>query len=253
MKPTKSLLILTAALGVAMTAGVAQADDRRFAYNYEVTTMPQGAWEFENWMTWSHYGSKERFDFRHEIEYGLTNDLQIALYLADWRYEDLDGGGSDADYRNTAIEVIYNLTDPVNDAIGSALYGEVKLGDEKFALEGKLLLQKDFGPLSVVYNFTLESEWEGEDLSSLDEKKGEIKNSAGVSYQLSPQFFVGAEILHEFEIEDWSERGDDSLFIGPNASFRKGSFFLTAAALFEVLDTEGAAESQLRILAGINF
>ena len=250
---------LTAFLGLLILAAAipgvpdARADQRRFAYSYEATTMPKGMWEFENWFTWKHYGHKDRFDFRHEIEYGITDRLQIALYLADWRHEEFEDGGSKTRYRNTAVEVIYNLTDPINDPLGTALYGEVKLGDQKFALEGKLLAQKDLGPWSLIYNFTIESEWEGDDLGHLDEVKGEFKNSAGISYQLAPSFFLGAEILHEFELEDWKHRGPHSLFVGPNLSYRKGPFFVTVAGLIETLDADGAAESQLRALVGINF
>lgn len=215
--------------------------------------MPKGAWEFEHWMTWKSYDDKDRFDFRHELEYGVTDRFQLALYLIDWRYEDFEDGGSETTYQNTAIEAIYNLTDPVTSLLGSALYGEVKLGDKKFAMEGKVLLQKDWGPLSAVYNFTLEAEWEGDGLDSLNEKKGEIKNSAGLSYQITPSFLVGVEALHEFEIDDWDERGDDAVYVGPNISFRKGSFFATAAWLGQATSVGGEADHQLRVLVGINF
>lgn len=44
--------------------------DRRFVYSYETIGLPQGQWEVEQWMTWKSYGNKDRFDFRHELEYG---------------------------------------------------------------------------------------------------------------------------------------------------------------------------------------
>ncbi len=255
--PTRSAFDRTAlitAAGLAFSLADSDAGSRRFAYSYEVTTAPQGLLELENWVTWKHSDDRDRFEFRHEIEYGLTDKLQIALYLADWRYDDFSDDREDkAEYRNSAIEVIYNLSDPVNDLLGSALYGEVQLGPEKVELEGKILLQKNFGPFAAVYNFTLEAEWEGEDLDNLDERKGVIENSVGLNYQFSPKFFVGVEALHEFEIEDWETRGDDAVYVGPNVSFRTGNFFATAAALFQATDLESEPDSQVRLIVGFDF
>ena len=142
---------------------------------------------------------------------------------------------------------------PSTDFIGSALYGEVLLGPEKFALEGKLLLQKNFGPLALVYNFVLEAEWEGESLSALDERVGVIENTLGASWQVSPSFFVGVEALHEVEFADWEEAGDNVFYAGPNASFRKGNLFATAAGLFQLGDVEGEPDAQVRLIVGLHF
>ncbi|MFM7180979.1 MAG: hypothetical protein ACKO2G_05890 [Verrucomicrobiales bacterium] len=105
----------------------------------------------------------------------------------------------------------------------------------------------------AIYNFIVEAEWEGESLSSLDEKVGVWENSFGLSYQINPSFLVGIEALHEVEFEDWEDAGDHIFSVGPNVSYRKDQFFATAACLFEVTDVDGEPESQLRVLAGINF
>ena len=55
------------------------ADNRRYTYIYETTTMPKGMWEYEQWFTWSGYDDKDRFDFRHEIEYGVTDRFQLSV------------------------------------------------------------------------------------------------------------------------------------------------------------------------------
>ncbi len=243
----------SAALVFAAMLSTARADERAFAYNYEVTTMPKGSLEYEQWVTWKNYDDRDRFEFRHEFEYGLTDNLQVALYVADWRYDNFEDGEDIATYQDTAVEFIYNLSDPIEDFIGSAIYGEIKLGDTKFVLEPKLLLQKNFGPLMAVYNFTLEAEWEGDGLDSLDENKGEIKNSAGLAYQISPKLVVGAELLHEFELEEWEEKSDDALYLGPTVSYRNKSFWITAAALFQVTGLDSEPDNQIRMLAGWNF
>jgi hypothetical protein len=238
------------ALGLLTTAS---ASDRRFSYSYETTGMPKGAWEYEQWATWKTYDNKDRFDFRHEIEYGITDTLTLDIYLANWRYEDVEGEGGDADYKSSGFALRQQLTDPNKAFLGTALYGEVLVGDEEVVLEGKILLQKNFGPLIAVYNLVVEAEWEGEDLGDLDESVGVWENTFGLSYQVNPNFFVGVEALHEIEFEEWSDAGDHVFYAGPNVSFRKGNVFATVAGLFQVTDVDGEPDAQVRVIAGITF
>ena len=130
------------------------------------------------------------------------------------------------------------------------LNGEFKIGPDVFALEGKLLLQKNFGPLALVYNFVLEAEWEGE---NYDEEIGVIENTLGVSYQITPQFFIGAEAVHGVEFEGWQDASEHVISAGPNFSFRKGSFFTTVTGLFQLSDVSGEPDAQIRVIAGFHF
>jgi hypothetical protein len=242
-----------ALLALGLLATNADANERRFAYSYETYGMPQGTWEYEQWATWKSYDNKDRFDFRHEFEYGITDTLTLDIYLANWRYEDVEGEGGEADYKSSGFSLRQQLTDANKSVLGSALYGEVLVGDEEVKLEGKLLLQKNFGPLVAVYNLILEAEWEGEDLGDLDETTGVLENTFGLSYQVNPSFFVGVEALHEIEFAEWSDAGDHVFYAGPNLSFRKGNVFATLAGLFQVTDVDGEPEAQLRVIAGITF
>ena len=245
-------LLASALAGVLLaTAGTASAGQRKFAYSYETLTAPVGSVEFENWVTWKHTGGDGRvdqFDFRHEFEFGVTDRLQIGLYVADWSLTDRR-----ASYLHSGVEVIYNLTNPTTDFIGSALYGEVLVGDHSIELEGKLLLQKNFGPVTLVYNAIIEAEWEGETLKHLDERSGEFAQTLGVSYQVSPNFNIGAELLHEVALPEWRAEGKSVVFAGPNASFRAGRFFATVAGLFRVSDHDEEPDVQTRVIFGVDF
>ena len=245
-------LLASALAGVLLaTAGTASAGQRKFAYSYETLTAPVGSVEFENWVTWKHTGGDGRvdqFDFRHEFEFGVTDRLQIGLYVADWSLTDRR-----ASYQHSGVEVIYNLTNPTTDFIGSALYGEVLVGDHSIELEGKLLLQKNFGPVTLVYNAIIEAEWEGETLKHLDERSGEFAQTLGVSYQVSPNFNIGAELLHEVALPEWRAEGKSVVFAGPNASFRAGRFFATVAGLFRVSDHDEEPDVQTRVIFGVDF
>jgi len=234
---------------------MAHAGDRRFAFLYEATTTPPGTVEYEQFVTWKKSKKTDsdfdRFDFRHEIEFGLTDHLQMGIYLADWRYQDGGSVRNDrAQYRDTAVELIYNLSNPTTDPLGMALYGEVKFGDELAELEGKFIAQKNIGPWTIAYNATIEAEWEG---TEYDEDKGEFEQTFGVSYQLSPHFLMGAELLHEVEFDDWEHTGRNVMYLGPNFSYRSKGWFVTAAPLFQISDVDGEADFLTRVIVGIEF
>jgi len=238
--------ILSGAVVLALAAGLSggSAAERRFVYSYEAMTYAPGSLELENYVTWRD-GDSDRIDFRHEIEWAVSERLQLGFYLVDWRlYE-----GEGAEYHDTAIEAIYNLTNPNTDFIGSSIYGEVKFAHEFLELETKLILQKNWGPVSLVYNATLEAEWEDDDLET---RKGEVAHSLGLSYMVSPKFAAGMEMLSEVEFEDWGSAGPHALYFGPNASYRMDRHWLTAAALWEMTETD-EPDFQLRAIWGIHF
>lgn len=257
MNLLKSFLSKAAATTLIAAATLnADAGERRFTYSYEADTTPPGIVEYEQFVTWKaskqNDSAYDQIEFRHEIEFGLTDKLQMGIYVADWRYTDGRSVSNDgARYRATAIEFIYNLTDPVTDPIGSALYGEVKVGDEVFELEGKVILQKNIGEFVFVYNAIIEAEWESKDYS---DDKGVFEQTFGISYEVTPQLLVGVEALHEVEFDDWDATGPNIFYVGPNVAWRsKENFWITMTPLFQITDIEGEPEYQTRFIFGFNF
>lgn len=233
----------------------AEEEGRRFTYVYEATTEEPGEVESENWITWGTSARDERgfnsLEFRHEIEFGVTDHLQIGLYLADWGYrEDPKANEHGFRYQSSALEVIYNLTNPTTDLLGLALYGEVRGGPEELELESKVILQKDFGRFVIAYNGTLEAKWEGD---RLDEKAGEIAQSVGVSYEISPAWLVGAELLHEIDLPNWSEMADSVVYGGPNVSYRHGNWWVTVTPLVQLTNVSSEVDVQTRLIVGVEF
>jgi len=244
----KTSVFLAATLFAAL-ATASHAIDRRFAYSYETTTQPKGLLEYEQWFTWEHSNGGDKYKFRHEFEYGLTDRLQLGVYLFDWEHEREDAESSTL-WEGTGFELIYNLSDPTRDFIGSALYAEFLMSDQELELEAKLLLQKNIGPFALVYNGVLEAEWE----DGYEKDVGVLGSTAGISYQIRPNFLVGVEATHEVELDGWSDAGDHAVFVGPNLSLRtKGGFWITVAGLFQATDSGDAPETKLRVLAGFHF
>ena len=226
---------------------------RHFTYLYEATTSAPGSIELENWLTWQRTNDPERadqLDFRHEVEFGVTDKFQVSVYLADWFYKN-DQAGSGFSYSDSAIELIYNSTNPVVDPAGVSIYGEIRAGDRLVELESKLIAQKNFGPLILAYNATLEAVWEGTDLA---ERKGEFSQALGASYEISPRISVGVELLHEFVFPEWRDAQTiRNLFVGPNVSYRRGNWFVTVTALAQTTDTTDEPDFQVRTVFGIGL
>lgn len=238
---------------LAALANSAEAGSRRFTYSYETTTMSKGAMELESWVTWKTDKASdpdfERFDIRHEFEYGVTDRLQLAFYFADWRYEENATESGKTEFRDIAVEAIYNLTDPNTTPFGSAVYGEIKGSDDFIELESKFLLQKNLGQWMFVYNVGGEIKWEND----YQDDEAELFQSAGVSYQINPAWSTGLEVVHEIAVPDVDTIGDSAVYLGPNASWRHGNFFVTATGLWQVTSLAGEPDFQLRTIFGFDF
>jgi hypothetical protein len=232
-----------------------KADERRFTLVYEAATLGKGVVEVENWATWK-TGPKDdrsfnRVEFRHEIETGITDRFQLAVYAADWHGEwghSVDHGGWK--YDDTAVEGIYRLVDPGTHFLGVAVYGEAQLGDQRAALESKLILQKNIGKLELAYNLSLEAVWEGK---GYHDQAGEVSQALGASYEIRPSLLVGAELLHEIDLPDWHTGGTQSVYVGPNASYRWGRWWITATPQVQVTRNRGEPDFQMRVILGVSF
>ena len=239
-KRALSILLLSILPAISAFAGV-----RHFTFLYEAPTSPPGSVELENAVTWAHGGNWNDVFIREELEIGITDRFQLGIYPLDWSHQS-DGGFH---YNGGAVELIYNLSNPVIDPVGISLYEEISVARQHFESESKLIAQKNFGRWIFDYNATLEAEWEDRHLA---EETGEFQQALSASYEISPRLSVGLEFLHEFVLPDWSDRVTN-VFIGPNVSYRRDQWFVTATALAQATDTSDEADFQLRTIFGIGF
>src|SRR2546428_1781 len=181
-------------LFLALPAMCAFAGIRHFTFLYEAPTSPPGSVELENTISWAHGAGWNNVSFREELEIGITCRLQLGIYPLDWSRHS-DGG---FEYNGSAVELIYNLSNPVVDPVGISLYQEISVARQHFESESKLIAQKNFGRWIVDYNATLEAEWEDRHLGK---KNGELQQALGASYEISPRLSVGLEFLHEFVLK----------------------------------------------------
>ncbi len=227
-------------LAVVATAGVisnAAANERHFTYAYESAVLAPGAREVELWTTLrtGRHDFYSAFENRAEFEVGLTNRLQTSFYL-NWHStaeEDTSVTPSvitkESSFDGISSEWKYKMSDPVADRIGSALYGEVSLGNEEIELETKLILDKRIGKNLFAYNLTGEFEWEREP-DEIEYEKTVLENTLSFTHFFKPQFAGGLEL----ESRTQDEPAHSALFLGPVVSYTTDQWWVAFTALTQL-------------------
>jgi len=232
---------------LSIFAASAGAGVRHFTFLYEAPTSPPGSVELENTVTWAHGSNWNDLFLREELEIGINDRFQLGIYPLDWSHRSEDG----YHYDGGAVELIYNLSNPVINPVGISLYEEISVARRHFEMESKLIAQKNFGRWIFDYNATLEAEWEDQ---HLEEETGEFQQALGASYEISPRLSVGLEFLHEFVFPEWRDDGKiRNVFVGPNVSYRQGNWFVTTSFLAQATDTGNEPDFQWRTIFGIGF
>ena len=249
----------------------ARADERLFTYVQEAEVLPRGGLEFEQWLT--HRRSKAdgvfaRWDFREELEYGLTDRLSVAGYLnfKNTYSEGVTGRTDESrfEFEGVSTELKYQLLNPNTKPIGLLLYGEGTYNGDEFELEEKLVLQKIFGEKWVAaFNVTLEEEWGFTPSNTVEELKLEL--TAGIAYKIDSNWSVGIEGRNHQVFEpgfDFGNRKANAWFVGPNVHYARGPWWATLTVLPQVagrpetrwgLELDEHTRIEVRLLAGYNF
>lgn len=260
---------LVVLIGVMSAVSIAGADDRHFTYSYEAdSVLPKGHWEAEQWVTLragKTEGEFSRWDFREELEYGISDRLSTAVYL---NFNDIrhDLPGEDADINEFNFDGIssewkYMLLSPNLYPIGVMLYFEARYSGEEVELEEKLILQHNFGERWILAgNIIGEEEWVFDDEET--EEEGALEFTAGLSYKLNEFWSIGLEGRNVRVYPDYDEEEFSAWFVGPNVHYGNGNWWVTLTVLPQVSgspETEGgltldeAERVEVRVIAGKMF
>jgi hypothetical protein len=224
MKETESVFI---ALGL-LAAVSARADERLFTYTYEPETMPQGVFETEQWVT-RRAGRNQtvgqdnfhRLQFREELEYGVTDNYTVSLYLnTDYQhFKDPATGQRTSHYRwnGISLENKYLVLNPADQLVGLTLYLEPTYDGENAELEQKIILGQRYGDWKWALNLTHATEW-GDDFR---DKEGEVEVSFGLARQLTPRWAVGLEVRDHNELPDYAKWENTAVYVGPVLSYKR--------------------------------
>jgi hypothetical protein len=267
----RSLLAGCTALSWLLVAPTASATERRFAFTYETGVLQPGEAELEPWTTFrvgrERYYS--RIDNRLEFELGLTERLQTSLY---WNFNTLAADEedpatgqvtrrSDFEFTSVSSEWKYKLSDPVADALGSALYLEAGLGPVQAEIEAKLLLDKQVGKWLLATNAVFEHEW-GFAVTGETEREIELELPLAAAYFLTPSFTAGVEVVPVAEIKGGELEMVD-FYAGPTVSASYAAWWLAFAVLPQVfsakneedetLDLEDGEHLRARVIMGFHL
>lgn len=277
--------LLAAILLLAAGTPPASAEESQFAFVYTTDLLPRGRKEVEQWATWKRQKIAGDFDLlegRTELEYGVTDRFQAALYAVyDWTRAFHNGPGGatippepfvydtpgpdqryqGARYVGTSLEGIYRVLSPYTDGLGLALYEEPTVGQGFVESESRLILQKNFldDTLILAFNATYAPEWrraydEDKAAYAWDEETDLNFGLAG-SYRFAPNWSAGFEFLNEREYNsyDLKRLSNDGYYLGPSLHYGGRAFFVSAAFLEQMpwavghTDTVAGAEVGGRI------
>jgi hypothetical protein len=266
-------LILAGVLAVGGSSA-ALADERFFTYVYESEVLPKGRWEFEQWLTYrkgfpegDRNFAQHLWDFREEIEYGLTERLSTSLYL-NFRGEQIVArtaglpDSSKFDFKGVSAEFKYQLLNPNTQPVGIALYFEPTYNGNEQELEYKAIFSKNIGDKWVLAaNVSYEQEWERE--NGVTEKESVLEFTAGVAYRLTPHWSVGLEgrrhsVYEGIGLEDHLGTG---WFVGPNVHYGSSRWWATLSVMPQITGhpSDGGINHtehqtfETRLIFGLNF
>jgi hypothetical protein len=221
---------------------VSMADRRSYVWTYEYLTMPKGAAEVEYYLThkvknWNDYDEKNSWDHAIEVEYGLTDHWDVAVYQT-WNQtntEEEDTGG----YTGSKIRTRYRIAEKGELPVDIVLYMEYILGDghkNQDKIEPKLILAKDFGKWNLAYNQIYEKEVKNGD-------GFENAYATGLSYEFSPTWKLGMESTGNYT--------DDKYYLGPTVSWASEKVWANLGVLGGLNDESD--DVRFRLIIGIPF
>ena len=253
--PRIASLVTAAAAGALVLghAGAAHADRRAFGYTYEYNTMAAGGLDLELWNTQSRTtfdGGAAGLEWKAELEYGITDHWDIALYQV------FAQGGTEGAvaYDETTVETRYRFAERGQWPVDVLVYFELAkgFGVTKWDVEPKLVLARDLGKLSLNLNLTPELEIAKHREAGATEAELEAELEPewafGATYEVSPRWKVGGETFGALDLEE----SEVTAYAGPALSWSPSAKLgVATTAAFGL--TDGADAFALRFVLGIGM
>jgi len=273
------VVIFGALFHLALITSV-HATERLFTYTYEPETMPRGALEFEQWIT-SRFIRNEtvgqehymRWDLREELEYGVTDNYTISMYLNEkseyFRNPATHKKTNEFKFESVSIENKLMVLDPAKNTVGLSLYVEPSIGNGEFELEEKVILGQRFGhdkEWKWAFNAVHATEWEDSDSGTKTE--GELEFDLGITRELGKHWNLGVELRNHNELPDYKTWEHTAFFVGPVVTYHRENWWATFTFLTQVYghnrispDPDGNANLVLdehelfnaRLIIGVSF
>jgi hypothetical protein len=212
-------------LGVVVGAATASANPRALPFTYTTDTLPAGKVEVEQYVDVQPLrainpstGSRQWYlpsSFQTEIEIGLTDRLELGLYLTFTpdpgeqllNKTQFPGAGNGLKQR-----LRYVFAEPGAWPIDVGVYGELVENEREIEIEAKLLLQKRFDRIRIAAN--LSSEYE---LYFNEQRELVLNPTLGVTYEVTPSFHLGVDSWLRGEYPTNPKPANRTFGLGPQA------------------------------------
>lgn len=266
--------ILVGMLAGGLCLSQARADERRFTYSYEPETMPQGAMEFEQWVTLrtqrtSAVGQNNYnlWEIRSALEYGLSDRYSVELYLntKSESFRDPASGTDVSHFRfdGVSIENRYMVLNPADHAVGLTLYLEPRFSGDEAEVEQKIIVGQRHGDWKWAFNLIHAAEW----LDNLHTTEGELEASFGLARDLNKHWSLGLELRDHNELPEYRRWENTALFLGPVVSYRQEKWWAAFTVMPQIyganflgnpggnrhLELEAHERWNIRLIFGIDF
>ena len=262
-----SAIATVATVATLAAAGTASANPRPLPYTYIYETLPKGDAEVELYTDLApikvydssgHPAWYLASQFQTEVEYGLTDRLELGLYVTTAIFDpglmfapDMPEG------TGVKQRLRYRFGDAGRWPIDLAIYGEVTENQHEIELEGKIILQRRLGPLRFAANSWAEREYEFN-----DPREWVLNPTAGVVFEKSALVQPGIEYWMHAEHADGGGWGPGAQhYLGPTVILQFGKVWWSNGAYLRINGVRTPAIGSndpygafaFRTIIGLNF
>ena len=233
-------LVFLAAIAVTLIPETLLADRRNYVWTYQYQTMLAGETELEFYQTTRILEPEDQWEYRFEIEHGLTSRWDFSVYqiFAQQERGALRWDAVQFRMRYRFGEEGRYLMDP----LAYLEYNRNTDSGEPNKLEVKLILAKTMGRTNLALNPVYE-------LAFAPGTEHEIGLDAGLCYELTPAFTLGLEATTRTEFEE--KEAATSGYAGPTVSFASGEWWYSIGAAIGV--TDESDDARVRLLMGVGL
>ncbi len=228
------------ALSLASLPLVSFADRRNYVWTYQYQTMPAQATELEFYQTTNLNEIADAWEYRIEVEQGLTDRWDFSVYQIFTQPE----GGS-LRWNAVQFRTRYRIGEEGQYVLDPLLYLEYQRNTNSHLpnkLEGKVILAKTIGRTNLALNSVYE-------LAFAPGTEHEIGLDAGLCYEFTPAVSLGLESTTRAEFED--EETAVASYLGPTISLASGRWWYSIGGGFGV--SEDADDAKVRFLMGVGL
>jgi hypothetical protein len=242
--------MFASAATLSLSALPARANPRPLPFTYPHEQLAEGATELEQFVDFTpvratsvETGNPTWFgftQFQTEFEHGITDRLELGLYftyLPAPPASDVTEAPTGFVGNGLKQRLRYKLADTGAWPIDVSLYGELEENEHEMAVEGKVILQRRFGPARIMANLTAEQAFDFDGHRDVT-----LAPSAGMTFEITPSVQPGIEwwMRSEYPENDVPTRRPFDLgphnYLGPVLMLQFGPLWWTNGVYLRVSD-----------------